>query len=122
MPAATAEIAGFEQLTNVTVECPHVETAVAENIGAFSICPYKNINCKLLEKGEFVFSGFVTIDCEKSADGKCLGINECAKKAMRPEVAEAVRQDNDPNNDRSRQDGHVDPLDREAKMNKKPMQ
>jgi len=121
-PVAIAEIAGFEQLNNVTVECPHVETAIAENVAAFSVCPYKNVNCKLFEKGEFVFSGFVTIDCEKPADGKCPGINECAKKTMRAEVADAVRQDNDPNNDRGHQDGHADPLDREAKMTKKPLQ
>ncbi len=113
--AARAEISGFEQLADVSVACPSdLAAATPEKIGTFSVCPYRMIRCDLKQKGEDVFSGFVTIDCEKPKDESCPKIDKCAKLVLRPEVAEAVRLNNDPNF-AQHEDGVADPLAGERK-------
>jgi len=97
---AWADVSGFEQLPEITLDCAKTsaEPVKPHALGRYFICTYEHRLCKVFSKNKLEFEAYISIDCEVSkVSDPCPAIEICAKPTLKPEVAEAVHQKNDPN-------------------------
>lgn len=97
---ARADVSGFEHLLEISIDCGKGagEAVKPQPLGRFYICTYEHRLCKVFNKAKLEFEAYISVDCEvKAASETCPPIDACAKPSLKPEVAQAVHQKNDPN-------------------------
>jgi hypothetical protein len=113
-PRALGELAGYEQVKNLVLECTagDAESVKPRMIKKHVICTYDQRLCRVLSGKDFVVEAYVTADCEvKSLKASCPQIGICAQNGqLSSGIADEIRRMNDPNF-ASAPDGANDPVE-----------